>query len=128
MSYMEEARSRGFGAVTVAPLAPGETLSVLNGEATTIRIDRGEVWITEEGSFVDHILRAGHRYTFDRPGLAIVAAQVASRVTLYAPRMGARAARIATNHRVLYERGTWRTILALLLPSSMLRASRSSAV
>ena len=128
MSNMREARSRGFGAVTVAPLAPGETLSVLNGEATTIRIDRGEVWITEEGSFVDHILRAGHRYTFDRPGLAIVAAQVAARVTLYAPRMGARAARIATNHRVLYERGTWRTILALLLPSSMLRASRSSAV
>ena len=128
MTKTKEARSRGFGAVTVAPLATGETLSILDGVATRIRIDSGEVWITEEGSFIDHILRAGQRYTFDRPGLAIVAARAASRVTLYAPRMGARARRIATARRVLYQRSTWRTILAMLWSPFTLRASRSTEV
>ena len=127
-SNIKEGRSRGFGAVTVARLAPGETLSVLDGEATTIRIDHGEVWITEDGSFIDHILSAGQLYTFDRPGLALVAAQAASRVTVYAPRLGARPGRIATTHRVLYERPTWRTIVATVWPASMLQASRSPAL
>ena len=69
-------------------LARGESLAVVDGEASTIRIDRGEVWLTEHGSFIDHILVAGQSYTFDRPGRAIVAAQAESRVTVLAPHEG----------------------------------------
>ena len=53
--------------MTAASLAPGESLTVVDGEASTIRIDRGEVWLTEHGSFIDHLLVAGQAYTFDRP-------------------------------------------------------------
>ena len=74
--------------MTTAVMARGDRLSVTDGEATTIRIDRGCVWITEEGSVVDHVLEAGQRYTFDRPGVALVAAQNEVRVTLLAPRVG----------------------------------------
>lgn len=69
-------------------LAAQELLAISDGVATSIRIDRGEVCISEDGAFIDHILCAGQHYTFDRPGRAIVAAQTASRITLYAPTMG----------------------------------------
>ena len=62
-----------------ASLAPGESLAVVDGLASTLRIDCGEVWLTEHCSFIDHILVAGQSYTLDRPGKAIVAAQTESR-------------------------------------------------
>ena len=114
-------RSRASGAVTIVKLKRGETLSVSDGEATTLRIDRGQVWVTEEGNFVDHVLCAGQRYTFDRPGVALVSAQLDSRVTLYAPAIGTAAARITVAREVLYERSVWQTIVALLLPSHLWR-------
>jgi len=112
--------------VTTAVMARGDRLSVTDGEATTIRIDRGCVWITEEGSVVDHVLEAGQRYTFDRPGVALVAAQNEVRVTLLAPRVGPRPARIACGKATLYFRPLWWDVIAAMWPASMRRASRRS--
>ena len=119
-------RTRGSGAVTTALMARGDRLSVTDGEATTIRIDRGCVWITEEGSVVDHVLEAGQRYTFDRPGVALVAAQNEVRVTLLAPRVGPRPARIACGKATLYFRPLWWDVIAAMWPAFMRRASRRS--
>lgn len=98
--------------IAKARIARGETLSVTDGEGTTIHINDGCVWITEHGSFIDHILEKGQRYTFDRPGLAVVTAQTNARVTLLAPRFGAWPARIATARETLYVRSLWQSIVA----------------
>jgi len=119
-------RTRRSGAVTTAVMIKGDTLSVTDGEATTIRIDRGCVWITEEGSAIDHVLEAGQRYTFDRPGVALVAAQSDVRVTLLAPRVGTRPARIACGQATLYFRPLWQDVIAAMWPAFMRRASRPS--
>ena len=119
-------RTRGSGAVTTTVMDSGDTLSVTDGEATTIRIDRGCVWITEEGSVVDHILEAGQRYTFDRPGVALVAAHNDVRVTLLAPRVGPRPARIACGKATLYLRPLWQDVIAAMWPAFMRRPSRQS--
>jgi len=103
--------------VTAASLACGESLTVVDGEASTIRIDRGEVWLTEHGSFIDHILVGGQSYIFDRPGVAIVTAQVDSQVTVFAPHKGPPPVRIATSLRTLYTRPRRRMLAALLWPA-----------
>ena len=112
--------------MTTAVMTAGDMLTVTDGEATTIRIDRGCVWITEEESVIDHVLEAGQRYTFDRPGVAIVAAQGDVRVTLLAPRIGPRPARIACGSSTLYFRPVWWDVIATIWPAFMRRASRQS--
>lgn len=107
--------------MTAAFLASGESLTVVDGEASTIRVDLGEVWLTEHGSFVDHILVAGQSYTFDRPGTAVVAAQADSRVTVLAPHEGPPPARIATARRTLYARPLKWLLPALLWPAAWRR-------
>ena len=107
--------------MTAASLARGESLTVVDGEASTLRIDRGEVWLTEHGSFIDHVLVAGQAYTFDRPGKAIVTAQADSHVTVLAPHEGPPPACIATPRRTLYTRPPWWTLPALLWPASRRR-------
>lgn len=109
--------------VPAQSLAAGEMLAISDGVATTLRIESGEVWLTEEGSFVDHILCAGRQYTFDRSGRAIVAAQTASRVSLYSPGMGVpprSVERCNPGHatgQLLYARSRWLNAIALLIPS-----------
>jgi hypothetical protein len=103
--------------MTAASLARGESLTVLDGEASTIRIDRGEVWLTEHGSFIDHVLVAGQAYTFDRPGKAIVTAQADSHVTVFAPQEGPPPVRITTSLRTLYTRPRWWMVAALAWPA-----------
>jgi hypothetical protein len=100
-----------------AEIPVGESLVVIDGEATTMRIDRGCIWITEEKSFIDHVLVAGQRYTFDRPGVAIVTAHEDARDTLVAPRIGARPARVALGGKAFYLRPMWQTLVGMLLPS-----------
>lgn len=69
------------------------------------------MWLTEEGSFVDHVLRAGQRYTFDRPGTALVTAQCDVHVTLTAPRRGPTAARIVLEGVLVHSRSlAWRLV------------------
>lgn len=102
--------------VARAEIPVGHSLIVTDGKATTIRIERGCVWITEEKSFIDHVLVAGQRYTFDRPGVAIATAREDARVPLVAPRIGAWPARVALAGKVLYVRPVWQTIVEMVLP------------
>jgi hypothetical protein len=108
----------------------GGSLLVIDGEATTLGIERGCVWVTEENSFIDHVLVAGQRYTFDRPGVAIVTAREDARVTLSARRLGPRPLRVALAGRTLYERPLWLSAAWMLLPLpwmlSMMRAVTSA--
>ena len=113
--------------MTAAFLARGESLTVVDGEASTIRVDLGEVWLTEHGSFVDHILVAGQCYVFDRPGTAIVAAQEDSRVTVLAPHEGPPPARIATARRTLQVRPLKWLLPALLWPAAWRRPATMPA-
>ena len=106
----------GLRRIARSDIARGEALTVTDGEAATIRIDRGTVWITEEGSYIDHILTAGQRYTFDRPGTAIVSAHTDARVTVLASRFAGWPARIATAHDTLYVRPLWRSIVGVFVP------------
>jgi hypothetical protein len=69
-------------------LAMEQLLVVDDGIGITVVVDSGEVWITEEGSFIDQILGAGQDYTIDRPGRAIVAARTESCITLRSPGIG----------------------------------------
>lgn len=108
---------RAMRRIARAEIPVGESLAITDGEATTIRIDRGRIWITEEKSFIDHVLVAGQRYTLDRPGVAIVTAQEDARVTLVAPRIGAPPARVTLAGKALYVRPVWRKFVRMLLPS-----------
>ncbi len=103
-------------------LKVGELLAISDGVATTLRIDLGEVWITEEGSFIDHILCAGQRYTIDRPGRAIVAARTVSRIALCSPIFGVPPKRVERcnprlgTNEVLYARSLLLNAAASLIP------------
>jgi hypothetical protein len=102
--------------ITRASLARGASLSVTDGEGVTIRIHRGCVWVTEEESFIDHVLVGGQRYTFDRPGVAIVTAHEDACMTLSAPRFGAAPARVAVAGRTVYQRPLWQALVGAFLP------------
>jgi hypothetical protein len=55
-------------------LPRGKTIRVRDGAGHTLFAHEGSVWITEENSIRDVVLRAGQRFDFTRPGTAIVEA------------------------------------------------------
>lgn len=52
----------------------GNTIGVRDGAGRTLHAREGEVWITEENSRRDVVLRAGQSYRLARPGLVVVEA------------------------------------------------------
>lgn len=58
----------------VLRLVRGQTLKVRNGAGSTICAREGALWITEERSSRDVVLKAGQCHRLDKPGLAIVQA------------------------------------------------------
>ena len=98
-----------------AEIPDGASLVVKDGELTTLRVLHGCVWVTEECSFIDHILVAGQRYTFDRPGVAIVTAHEDARVALAAPATAC-PAHVSLAKRTLFERPAWQSIARFLIP------------
>lgn len=70
-------------------LADGETLELLDGTGTALRIARGMVWITMERDTRDIVLAAGDTFVIDRPGLTLIAAQAPT--TLCAMTRGSKA-------------------------------------
>jgi hypothetical protein len=66
-------------------LAPEGLLAIRDGHAARIRCDAGSLWITEEGESKDTILASGDSYTLRRPGLALLSALGASRITIAGP-------------------------------------------
>jgi hypothetical protein len=53
-------------------LARGQTLRVIDALGSTICVQQGSVWITEENVPKDVVLEAGHCYQLSRQGLALV--------------------------------------------------------
>jgi hypothetical protein len=55
-------------------LQRGKFLRVLDGAGSTLTARHGEVWITEQDSVRDVVLRRGQSFTLGRRGLALVEA------------------------------------------------------
>jgi hypothetical protein len=55
-------------------LARGATLNVEDPASTTIRVLRGRIWITQEGSVDDVFVDAGGGHTFRGDGRALISA------------------------------------------------------
>jgi hypothetical protein len=53
-------------------LARGQTLKVIDALGSTICVQQGSVWVTEENVPKDVVLEAGHCYRLSRKGLALV--------------------------------------------------------
>ena len=55
-------------------LQRGQFLRVVDGAGSTVTAHGGSVWITEENSVRDVVLREGRSMTLRRPGMALVEA------------------------------------------------------
>jgi len=55
-------------------LQRGRFLRVVDGAGSTVTAHGGEVWITEQDSARDVLLRAGQSFTLGRSGLTLVEA------------------------------------------------------
>jgi hypothetical protein len=55
-------------------LQRGKLLRILGGAGSTVTAHGGSVWITEEASARDVVLRPGQSLKLQRPGLALVEA------------------------------------------------------
>lgn len=61
--------------ICVTRLARGQSLKLRNATGCTVMCCAGTVWITQENDARDIFLTAGQRFTFDRPGLALIYAE-----------------------------------------------------
>jgi len=62
------------GATMTIGLQRGRFLRVVDGAGSTLTAHGGEVWITEQDSTRDVLLRAGQSFTLERQGLTLVEA------------------------------------------------------
>ena len=59
-------------------LGTGQLVNLDDARGTSIRVRRGQVWITQDGDLVDHVLDAGSTWAVERNGRTIVQAQDAT--------------------------------------------------
>jgi hypothetical protein len=64
-------------------LQRGRFLRVMDGAGSTVTAHGGDVWITEEDSVRDVLLRPGQSVKLQRRGLALVEAVSDASITLY---------------------------------------------
>jgi hypothetical protein len=62
------------GATMTIDLQRGRFLRVMDGVGSTLTARGGEVWVTEQDSPRDVVLRPGQSFRLGRPGLALVEA------------------------------------------------------
>ena len=76
-----------LAAITQGRLAMprGSVLRVQDGEGITLHVWSGSLWITQEGDRQDYYVRAGHAFSLDRGGLALVSATRRALVTMTTP-------------------------------------------
>jgi len=67
----------------ILELAGGDRVELADARGTTLRVDHGTLWLTQEGDRRDIVLGAGDAWTIERKGLAIAQARgdTALRVT-----------------------------------------------
>ena len=66
-------------------LSPGELVRLEDARGTTIRVGRGQVWLTQYGDLADHVVDAGHSWAVERDGLTVLQAQDRTIVDLIGP-------------------------------------------
>lgn len=72
-------------------LERGQTLGLLDACCTSVSVQAGEIWVTQEGDRADYVLGAGERLVLQRDGLAVLQALADARVAI-GPAPGAVAA------------------------------------
>lgn len=65
---------RGDPAPMTIDLKRGKVLRVRDGAGNTVTVHSGSVWITEQDSARDIMLRPGHSFTLGQPGLSLIEA------------------------------------------------------
>jgi hypothetical protein len=111
----------------------GSMLRIDDGAGLLLRVWEGEVWVTQEGSSRDHLLRAGQRFRVERDGAAIAHAFQRASVSLSSPTPDIPAQRISLVHprgaipEVLRQRAGSRPWQALRKFLAALFAPRPSA-
>lgn len=87
----------------------GSTLRIEDGAGALVQVRTGELWLTEEGSPQDHVLRAGDRYLVTRAGATLAHAFRHCEVSVSPSAGGVTARQIsllkagARGHAVLYQ-------------------------
>jgi hypothetical protein len=66
----------------ILPMPSGSALRLNNAQHTTLKVQCGLVWITEEGVDEDHFLRLGESYAVRGNGLVIIGAESDARVSM----------------------------------------------
>ena len=64
----------------------GSTLRIDEGAGATLYVRRGELWLTEEGGGVDHLLQSGQSFWITRDGMTLALALRESVVAVAAAR------------------------------------------
>jgi len=87
----------------------GSTLRIDDGSGMLVQVLEGELWLTQDGSQKDHVMRTGERFRLDRGGAAIAYTLRRSVLALSSPQPDSPARRIALTRAgaaapvVLYE-------------------------
>jgi len=66
-------------------LQANELLNLDDARGSTVRVGRGQVWITQYGDLADHILDAGDSWAIERDGRTVLQAQRATIVDVTGP-------------------------------------------
>ncbi len=82
-------------------LAPGDSINLDDARGTTVRVGRGQLWITQYGDPVDHVLAAGDTWAVERNGRTVVQAQSDTLVDLTGPGASRLLVAIARNRTLL---------------------------
>ncbi len=71
-------------------LAAGALMTLLRATGAHLTVEKGCVWVTEEGLASDTILNVGDRFTVSRPGLTIAQMLCDGALTVEGPQNAAR--------------------------------------
>jgi len=67
-----------FESGTIVDLAPRESVVIADVRGAVLRVNRGTLWITQEGDTRDVVLRPGDTWVVERQGHTIIEAQTAA--------------------------------------------------
>jgi Protein of unknown function (DUF2917) len=70
----------------VVSMPTGSAMRLKDAVGTTLTVDDGLVWITEEGVSQDNFLHAGARYAVSGKGVVIVSAERDARIHIHGQR------------------------------------------
>ena len=69
---------------TALGIAGGSILRLENARGTQVRVERGVLWITQEGDTSDVVVRGGESFRLSRDGVAVLSACGSTALTLLA--------------------------------------------